>query len=43
MLAYPATDATKAELADWLDARGIDYPSRATKAELRSLVDGADF
>lgn len=30
---------TKAELAELLDAAGVEYPSGSTKAELAALVD----
>jgi len=31
---------TKAEVQDYLDEQGIDYPSDATKADLLELAQG---
>jgi hypothetical protein len=35
----PTAEMTNAEISSWLDAHGISYPPRATKAELLAAAE----
>ncbi|MBW9334582.1 hypothetical protein FEE59_13790 [Herbaspirillum sp. RU 5E] len=42
LLDAPAGGSTKADLQAQLTAKGVDFPSNATKADLQALLDKAN-
>ena len=38
LMAAPTSSNTKAEIQDFLDGEGVEYPSSATKSELLDLI-----